>query len=278
MHRFQNNYLNVFPNTAITFEKSETENIKLTYGKRINRPEIDELNPFTDITDALNPHSGNPYLKPEIIHATELGYSKEWKKYTWNATMFYRYSMNSIRRFSQLQSNGANLQLPINIGNASNYGFENIFTAIINTHYDFNASISMFQQHLSGAYMNTELVNNALGYYGKIINNFTVQHKTKMQVIANYYSATTTLQGKRLAQYSTDIGMQHKLGKGNAKLGITMVDIFNTQKSGFVNNTNTFYNYRNSKADTRACMITYAYSFKTAFKEKLLENVFSKEY
>lgn len=85
---FKNKYLKWFPSASISDYKTEDEFLKLSYSKRINRPELDQLNPFMDITDALSPHSGNPYLKPEIIDVAELGYNKEWSEFSLVTTCF----------------------------------------------------------------------------------------------------------------------------------------------------------------------------------------------
>ena len=47
--------------------------LKLSYSKRIERPEYRELNPFTDISDPYNITTGNPLLDPEIGNNFELG-------------------------------------------------------------------------------------------------------------------------------------------------------------------------------------------------------------
>lgn len=73
------------------------------------------------------------------------------------------------------------------------------------------------------------------------------------------------------------MGFQQKLGKGNACLGLVVTDVFNTLESGYKNNTLLFSNTRINKSDTRAVMLTFAYTFKSDFKEKLLENQFSTE-
>jgi outer membrane receptor protein involved in Fe transport len=274
----KNNYLKLFPTANISYVVKADEFWKLSYGKRINRPDLDELNPFVDITDALNPHSGNPNLKPEIIQALELGYNKEWEKMTLSTNLFYRYSENTIRSFSQAQANGAVLRLPVNIGSASSYGLENIFTAKPTDFYDANASITLFQQKLNGSNIATDAVQNSFNWYGKLINNFQVSKNSKLQIIGNYKSAATTPQGRQIALYNADLGFQQKLGKGNARLGLVMVDVFNTLKSGGYTSTVDFLSNRTSKADTRALMLTFAYSFRSAFKEKLLDNQFSKEF
>jgi outer membrane receptor protein involved in Fe transport len=276
--KFTNQYLKLFPNASLVYYTQPQTYFKLSYGKRINRPGLGQLNPFTDITDSLNPHSGNPNLKPEIIHAVELGYNKEWNKTYFSSNIFYRYAVNTIRQYAQLQSSGANLTYPVNIGSAVTYGIENMMNVKAAKFYDFNVSLSLFQQQLNGSNISTDAVQSAFGWYAKLINNFVPWQGSKLQVTGNYNAALATPQGKRIAQYFADIGFQQKLGKGNARLGLTVTDIFNTFKSGYINNTAAFSNYRYGKADTRAFIITLAWSFKSVFKEKLLENKFSTDY
>lgn len=69
-----------------------------------------------------------------------------------------------------------------------------------------------------------------------------------------------------------------KLGKTNFKLNFIIVNAFNTLKSGYNTETSAFAIYRSKKSDTMAFMKTLAYSFKTALKDKILENKFNAEY
>jgi outer membrane receptor protein involved in Fe transport len=276
--KFTNQYLKLFPNASLVYYTKPETYFKLSYGKRINRPGLGQLNPFTDITDSLNPHSGNPNLKPEIIHAIELGYNKEWNNVSLASNIFYRYAVNTLRQYVLAQPNGINLTYPVNIGSAVTYGVENIISVKAAKIYDFNASISFFQQQLNGSNISDDAVQSAFGWYAKLINNFIPWHSGKIQVTGNYNSVLATPQGKRIAQYFADFAFQQKLGKGNARLGLTITDIFNTFKSGYINNTAAFSNYRYSKADTRAVILTFAWFFKSSFKEKMLENKFSKDY
>ena len=276
--RFTNQYLKLFPTASLVYYTQPQTYWKISYGKRINRPGLGQLNPFTDITDSLNPHSGNPYLKPEIIHAIELGYNKEWADFSFSSNLFYRYAFNTIKQYAQLQPNGASLTYPVNIGSAITYGIENIIAVKAAKFYDCNASISLFEQQLDGSNVSTEAVQQAFGWYAKLINNFIPWQGAKLQVTGSYNAPIATPQGKRIAQYFADLGFQQKLGKANARLGLTVTDIFNTFKSGYINNTDAFSNYRYGKADTRAFIITFAWFFKSAFREKLLENKFSTDY
>ncbi|WP_202702054.1 TonB-dependent receptor domain-containing protein [Flavobacterium sp. UGB4466] len=274
---FSNHYVKLFPSASLQLNLAADEFLKMGYSKRINRPDLDNLNPFIDITDALNPHGGNPYLKPEIIHIIETGYSKEWSKYSLSTNAFYRNATNTIRQYAELQDNGVVLQQPRNIGSTITYGLETIFSLKPVGFYDANISITAFQQNINASNLAQDVVNNAFSWYGKIINNFVPWKGGKLQIIGNYNSALATAQGKRIPIYNVDMGFQQKLGKGNARLGLVVTDMFNTLESGFKNNTTLFSNNRTSKSDTRALMLTFAYTFKSDFKEKLLENQFSTE-
>jgi hypothetical protein len=53
--------------------------------------------------------------------------------------------------------------------------------------------------------------------------------------------------------------------------------VFNTQRSGIIWDTNDFSFQRIFKVDTRAALLTFAYTFGTTFKEKLMDNKFSND-
>lgn len=275
---FTNQYLKFFPSIQFVYQPQSTSSWKIGYNKRINRPRLGQLNPFTDITDSLSPHSGNPNLQPEIIHAFEAGYGYSWKGGSLTTGLFYRYSQNSIRNYYQLLSNGAVLNKPVNIGNAILYGWETVVGASPLQGYDFNASFTVFNQLYQGDNIGTDAAQEGWSWNAKIINNLNLARNSKWQITGNYIAAEITPQGNRIAQYSVDMGFQQKLGKGNTRLGITITDLLNTLKSGYNNYATNFMQYRYAKADTRAIMVTFACTFRSAFKEKLLENKFSAEY
>jgi len=276
--KFSNNYIKFFPTAHVVYNINSKESIKLSYGKRINRPGLGQLNPFVDITDILSPHSGNPNLKPEIIDAYELSFNNTISKINFTTNLFFRHSINAIRSFYTQQQNGAILNMPMNIGSADNYGVETMINGKPFRFYDYNLSATVFQQKFNGSIITSDIVNNATNWSGKLINNFNLGSSSKLQVIANYISPKTTPQGETFSMYNVDLGLQEKLGKSNFKLNFIVVDAFNTLRSGYNTQTSTFSVYRSSKSDTRAFMITLAYSFKTSLKDKMLENKFNAEY
>jgi hypothetical protein len=114
-------------------------------------------------------------------------------------------------------------------------------------------------------------------WYTKWVNNFNIGKNTKAQVLINYQAPTAIPQGTRIEVYNVDFGMQQKIMKGRGRIGLTVTDVFNTLENGSQINTEDFTITRLTKSDTRVVLLTFAMTFGTAFKEKLMENKFSAE-
>ncbi len=270
-------YFNLFPTANLAYFIKASDFFKLSYSHRINRPGLGQLNPFIDITDSLNQHGGNPYLKPELVNSIEAGYNKEWKKVSLSTNLFYRYSTNIIRSYIYLKSNGVALTQPMNFGNLTTYGVEGIVSVFPTKFWSANTSISFYQQNIDGSNVSSDIATNVFSWYGKIINNFSLWKGSKLQIIANYNSPVGTPQGQKVAIYFADIGFQQKILKGKGGLGIVVTDVFNTQANGYTAYASNFSYNRKFKIDTRAVLVTFAYSFGTKFKEELIENKFSND-
>jgi outer membrane receptor protein involved in Fe transport len=275
--QFDNQYLNLFPTAGITFHFNQNQNVRFSYGRRINRPRLGQLNPFTDITDSLTQRSGNPTLQPELVHVLEAGYTQDFKKYSVITKIFYRNATQSILPFTVLQPNGVLFTRPENVGKTQTYGLESIFTYQPWVAWNGNLSFSLFQQNIDAGNIQTEVVNQVLSWNAKWINDFLLWKGSKLQVIGIYNSPTATIQGTRIAVYNVDLAFQQKIWQDKGRLGFIISDIFNTQQNGFTWKTSDFEFVRVFKVDTRAILLTFAYTFGTKFKEKLMENKFSND-
>ena len=272
---FQRDYFNLFPTANFAYFVNKSDFLKFSYSRRINRPGLGELNPMIDITDSLNQHGGNPYLKPELVNAFEVGYNKEGEGWSLSSSAFYRLSNNIIRTYIDLKPNGVAITTPQNFGNATTYGVEEILDWFPTKFWSVNTSLSLFDQKIDGNVVSTDVANEVVSWYGKMIHNFTLSKQSKLQIIGAYNAPTAMAQGTRIAVYNVDLGFQTKILKGKGGLGIVISDVFNMQSSGWDLSAANFALNRKMKVDTRAVFVTFAYSFANIFKESLLDNLFS---
>lgn len=88
-------YMSWFPSIGITHQLSQTNSISFNYGRRINRPDYNVLNPFRNQLSQLSIEKGNPFLNPEIVNNVELGYTLF---YMYNFKVGYSRTNNKITR------------------------------------------------------------------------------------------------------------------------------------------------------------------------------------
>ncbi len=274
---FSNQYFNLFPSGSISFYTQKQNNIRASYSRRITRPGLGQLNPFTDITDSLNQRSGNPNLKPELINSWELSYNHLLKKGSVSLAGFYRLRNHAILPYTVLDENGVAFTQPQNFGQAITYGTELIATYNPFSFYSLNFSLSAFKIIIEDTSSANEVSKDLLSWYTKLVNNFTISKNGKLQVVGNYTAPTAIPQGESIAVYFVDVGYQHKIMKGRGRFGAVITDVFNTQKSGLITSDTNFTFSRIFKQDTRAIMVTFGYTFGSSFKEKLMENRFKND-
>ena len=90
-------YVSFFPNVGLTYalNPQRGHTLNLAYGRRINRPDYNVLNPFRQQISQLSYEKGNPGLSPEIVDNLELGYTHA---YRYNFKLAFSNTANQITR------------------------------------------------------------------------------------------------------------------------------------------------------------------------------------
>ena len=121
-------YLSLFPTLGLTYaiNQGKGNTVSLNYGRRINRPDYNVLNPFRNQISLLSIEAGNPSLSPEIVDNVEIGYTLA---YRYNFKLAYSRTSNQITRL--IGPDDTNPQ-------AFFVGWDNLATQ---TNYSFNAAL-----------------------------------------------------------------------------------------------------------------------------------------
>ncbi|MGB0930938.1 MAG: TonB-dependent receptor domain-containing protein [Chitinophagales bacterium] len=88
-------YLSWFPSAGLTWQVAPKHSLALNYGRRINRPDYNVLNPFENQLSQISYEKGNPFLRPEIVNNMELGYTMH---YRYNFKLGYSRTIDQITR------------------------------------------------------------------------------------------------------------------------------------------------------------------------------------
>jgi iron complex outermembrane receptor protein len=72
---FKRQYTQLFPTVYLQYSANEKNQFVINYGRRVNRPNYEDLNPFIHFLDRYTFEQGNPNLKPQFAHNIELSHT-----------------------------------------------------------------------------------------------------------------------------------------------------------------------------------------------------------
>jgi len=240
-------YNNLIPSVSIQ-RSFKTSSINFGFTQRIQRPGIQQLNPFVDRSNPTFITAGNTLLKPELDNTFELTYSN-FTKNAINIGLSYAFSNNSIQNVSSLlveernnkkdtvtyttfENLGSNKTLGLNVN--TNMSITKQFTLSLNGQVNHVWLSGNFN---GGMYHNDGFTGNAFGNIRyRFDNGFAFSFN------AGYFSGGVNLQGNN----SPFIFNQYLLSKDFFKKKMTLVLVannpyakFNTIKSTI--NSTDFY-------------------------------------
>ncbi|MDD2436102.1 MAG: TonB-dependent receptor [Massilibacteroides sp.] len=115
---FSDHYTNLFPNLVFQYNLSENHLFSLMYGRRINRPNYRDLNPFIEINDTYLYEQGNTKLKPEFSDNFEWSY---FFKQQYGVSIQYSHRTNPIAKSYIIKENQLVVVTPKNLRTNHSY-------------------------------------------------------------------------------------------------------------------------------------------------------------
>ncbi|MFZ1452407.1 MAG: TonB-dependent receptor, partial [Ferruginibacter sp.] len=73
--KFKRSYTQLFPTVYLQYTANETNQFVINYGRRIERPDYQDMNPFVHFLDRYTFEQGNPNLSAQFAHNIELSHT-----------------------------------------------------------------------------------------------------------------------------------------------------------------------------------------------------------
>ncbi len=259
---FEYNYTNLFPSAAIKYTVKEKNDFQLVYSKRVNRPNAQNLNPFSDISDIRNVRTGNPELKPEFIDSYEFNYFRKFNEQSLSATVYYRYTTNLISRFRSIDTlTGVSTMTFINYSSSTNTGVELVLKNQIGKAINTTTSFNYFNNKINGENIDASLQSTSNNWTLRSNINIKASKTTNLQITGMYMSPTKTPQGSFKGMSGIDIGARRDFMKGKLNLSVNITDIFNTRKMVIHNVGDGFIYDMQRKRESQVANFTLVYRF-----------------
>jgi len=222
-------YLSLFPTVFINQKISKNSNLRYTYGRRIDRPNYQQLNPFNFYMDPYTIQQGNPYLKPQFTNNFEVSYS-----YKSGLSLSLGYSkVKDLILDSKTAQNDSTRIVTVgqgNIGSGEYYSAGLYFPLAVakwwNLQNNFNLFYNKFNDNnLEGAPF--EL--SKLSYNFNITSSITLPADWTIET--NFWLNSPRVRGLEkttIYQYALNTGVQKSFLNKSLKLKLNIDDIFAT--------------------------------------------------
>jgi iron complex outermembrane recepter protein len=259
---FKKSYVNAFPTAYITYELNDKNSFNLNFGRRIDRPDYGDLNPFLFFLDEYTYQAGNPYLQPQLSTNIELSHTYKNKLTT---TLNYSNTQNFFAETFQ-QEGHATIVRRGNIGRRENAGIAESLNMPLTKWWTTTIYVNVNFNHFTGELYGENLDVSAITGMANMTNQFKFSKGWSAELSGWY--RTSGIEGQiyiqPLGQTSAAIAKQIMREKASLKLGLR--DIFYTQQvRGTIDFQETEATFHNSR-DSRQLSLTFTYRFGTAIK------------
>lgn len=213
-------YTNWIPNIQTVTQITEAYRIVLSYGQRIQRPFINNLNPFINNNDTLNISFGNPQLNPQLIHSLALQNNFSKGKVFVGLTLIGSYSNDKIIQISSFnKTTGITTTVSENLGRESQLSLNGNITITVNKAWNLLINTNLQYTSLQNI-SNSMLQNNGLSGSFGISNTLRVSTKFTVSTFFGNSKPPIGLQGHTSSQWFYNITSSYKFF--NDKLAITI--------------------------------------------------------
>lgn len=277
-------YLDFFPSLSLSKRTSSRHTLFISFTRRINRPTIKMINPFTDeYADILNMHKGNPNLKPEYVNSVELGNQFIFKKVTGFSSIYYRDISNAISRIKSAADDSAFHVTFMNLDQAKLVGAEISLSISPKKWWSINTGGNLFYTELKGVYGINEVDNKKTGWNANLMNSFKLPYKFGLQLSAYYRSKLPSAMGIYMERYYMDLAISKKVLKNKGKLIFKVSDLFNTYRFGLdlnaIDENGYQYSQRNRrKNESQYFILSFVYNIKGKADTKKKEVFYLDKY
>ncbi|HTE43744.1 MAG TPA: TonB-dependent receptor [Gemmatimonadaceae bacterium] len=230
---FDNHYASVFPSAILSYDVTTTQQAKLSYSRRINRPNPFQLDPVEFRQDARSIFRGNAGLRPEYTDAFELGLQQTGGWGTVQLNPYLRNTAHAVRFIQSVDSTGTSLSTFDNVASTQEMGTElnvtyhpgplTLLTGGSASHYSSNAA------NLPG-----NPSTRAFLWSARVNATWKFSPTLDVQLMTNYRAPFETEGGSRTAFVFMNVALRRKLWSDQGSLTLRVQDPFNWLTFGSV--------------------------------------------
>lgn len=252
-------YINLFPSAGFSYNINANHSLGITYSRRIDRPNYQDLNPFENKLDELTYEKGNAFLRPQYTNSIDLTHT--FKQYFTTSLSFSRV-IDMFMQTTDTTEFSRTYVTQKNFASKDLAGINISFPAPIKKwwmiYFNLNANYNKLQANFEGR----KLSNTYYTYTVYADNNFTLPKDFSLNITGwytgpNYWGGTF----KMKPMGSLDLGLQKLFLNKKLSAKISLSDVFKTQRWYAISNFSGLYVDANGNYESRQLRLNLTYRF-----------------
>lgn len=220
------NYTSLFPNLSISYNDQEKHALSLSFGRRITRPDYQNLNPFEWKTSELSAWRGNPFLEPNYIENYQVTYSFKRKLVISNT---FSVTHNYFANVFLTDGEKGDVLGPQNMNKVLNNGLSVSYPLKVTKWWEFSTFFIYNNVSYSGDIKGTVIDLDANIFNFRIQNNLRLPLDIRMELSGHYTSpyiwgGTVNVDG----YYRFNLGLRRSFFSDRLMLQASANDLFDT--------------------------------------------------
>ncbi|HVX50850.1 MAG TPA: TonB-dependent receptor [Chitinophagaceae bacterium] len=256
---FTRNYTQLFPTAYLGYTLNDKNQFSVSYGRRIERPDYESLNPFYYFLDKYTYQVGNPYLKPQFSNNFELTHSF---KSILNTTLSYSTTTDIIQEvLEQVDSTHTSFVKRSNIASQRSFGLSMNASVPVTKWWRSNLYGQVINNRYKGFVNYGDIDVEATGFMANMQNQFTLPKGWTLELSGFYRSKM--VEGILIARPmgKLDFAVAKSIMKKKGMIRVNVSDFLNLQSfRGYSRYQNVDVTIHN-RWDNRVVNVSFTYRF-----------------
>jgi outer membrane receptor protein involved in Fe transport len=263
--QYDRRYASAYPSAILSYNFTQLRSARISYSRRVSRPNPYQLSPIESRQDTRNVFRGNPALRAEYTDAIELGYqeARSWGSIQLNP--YLRSTAHAVRNIQFVDSTGVSVSTFDNVASTLTLGTD----LNVNAHkgpLQLGGGTSVYHYSSDASNLSGNLSAHAMVWSARSNATWKFSPKADAQVFAFYRAPYATEGGSQIASVSMNMAGRYKVWGEQGNISLRISDPFKMQKYGYKTANGTVVEYSERFFGSRAVFLTITRNFGQALK------------
>ena len=262
--RYDGGYRSAFPSAVVSYDVTKQRQLRLSYSRRVSRPQPNQLDPVDQRIDTRNVSRGNPELRPEYTDAGELSFTDTHGWGSVQLVPYLRRTRHAVRDILFVDTAGVSVRTYGNVASTLTTGTDLNVTVrrgpltllTGGTAYRYSSDAANVAVGLAG-----DLSVRALVWSTRANVTWRFSPLADAQVTSSFRAPYATEGGSTLASAAVNAAFRYKVWGEQGSVSLRLSDPFAIARFGYRTANGSVIEFSRRYNGSRALFVAVTRSF-----------------